>query len=176
MDLVGPVRGPGEPMLKTPMNEWILKAVQIETALLAVGEIDLPKDVKGLQSEAEAKLQALLKAWKGRQPAETKRDWKQEEAASGTPKDEELADVAKELKGEGQRFTVYRLTAGADTVETLVAGTHAWMSADGEYYYGQWDEDEKLLEVGRDDETDELGSGLVLRLTGELVYESAFDE
>jgi hypothetical protein len=30
--------------------------------------------------------------------------------------------------------------------------------------------------VGRDDETDELGSGLVLKLTGELVYESAFED
>jgi hypothetical protein len=163
-------------MLKTPMNEWILKAVQIETALLALGEIELPKDVQGLRSEAEAKVQALLKAWKGRKPAETKRDWKQDVQVGGKPTDSELADVAEELKGEGQSFTLHRMAGGEDTVETLVAGNHAWMTAGGEYYYGQWDEDAKLLEVGRDDETDELGSGLVLKLTGELVYESAFEE
>jgi hypothetical protein len=163
-------------MLKTPMNEWILKAVQIETALLALGEIELPKDVQALRGEAEAKVQALLKAWKGRKPAETKRDWKQEELEGGKPKDAELADVTEELKGEEQPYTLYRLTAGNETVETLVAGNHAWMSAGGEYYYGQWDEDAKVLEVGRDDETDELGSGLVLKLTGELVYESAFED
>jgi hypothetical protein len=163
-------------MLKTPMNEWILKAVQIETALLALGEIELPEDVQGLRGEAEAKVQALLKAWRGRKPAETKRDWKREELEGGTPRDEELGEVARELKGEGQPYTLYRLTAGGETVETLVAGSRAWMSAGGEYYYGQWDEDEKVLEVGRDDEQDELGSGLVLKLTGELVYESAFEE
>jgi len=163
-------------MLKTPMNEWILKAVQIETALLALGEIELPKEMKGLRGEAEAKVQALLEAWRGRKPAETKQDWKQEELESGKPKDEELADVAQELKGEGKAYTLYRLTAGTEVVETLVADNHAWMTAGGEYYYGQWDEDGKLLEVGRDDETDELGSGLVLRLTGELVYESAFED
>lgn len=163
-------------MLKTPMNEWILKAVQIETALLALGEIDLPKDVQGLRTAAEEKVQALLQAWKGRKPADTQRDWKQEELESGKPKDEELADVAKELKQEGQPYTLHRLTSGAEVVETLVAGTRAWMTAGGEYYYGQWDEEEKVLEVGRDDETDELGSGLVLRLTGELVYESAFED
>ncbi|HEX8702438.1 MAG TPA: hypothetical protein VF815_26630 [Myxococcaceae bacterium] len=163
-------------MLKTPMNEWILKAVQIETALLALGEIELPKELKGLRGEAEAKVQALLEAWRGRKPADTKRDWTQEEVEGGKPKDEELADVAQELKGEGKAYTLHRLTSGAEVVETLVAGHHAWRAAGGEYYDGQWDEDAKLLEVGRDDETDELGSGLVLRLTGELVYESAFED
>jgi hypothetical protein len=163
-------------MLKTPMNEWILKAVQIETALLALGEIELPKDLRGLAGEAEEKVQALLEVWKGRKPAETKRDWKQEELAGGKPKDEELADVAQELKGEGQAYTLHRLSSGSEVVETLVAGDYAWMTAGGEYYYGQWDEEAKVLEVGRDDETDEMGSGLVLRLTGELVYESAFED
>ena len=163
-------------MLKTPMNEWILKAVQIETALLALGEIELPKELRGLRGEAETKIQALLEAWRGRKPAETRRDWKQEELSGGKPKDEELADVAAELKGEGKAYTLHRLTAGDEVVETLVADTHAWMTAGGEYYYGQWDEDTKVLEVGRDDETDELGSGLVLRLTGELVYESVFED
>jgi hypothetical protein len=163
-------------MLKTPMNEWILKAVQIETALLALGEIELPKDVQGLRGAAEEKVQALLQAWKGRKPADTRRDWNQEELPDGKPKDEELGDVAKELKGEGQPYTLHRLMSGAEVVETLVAGTRAWMTAGGEYYYGQWDDDEKVLEVGRDDEADELGSGLVLRLTGELVYESAFED
>jgi hypothetical protein len=163
-------------MLKTPMNEWILKAVQIETALLALGEIELPKDLRGLQGEAEAKVQGLLKAWRGRKPAETRRDWRQEELEGGKPKDEELADVAQELKGEGQSYVLHRLTSGAEVVETLVAGNRAWMLAGGEYYYGQWDEDAKVLEVGRDDEADELGTGLVLRLTGELVYESAVED
>jgi hypothetical protein len=157
-------------MLQTPMNEWILKAVQIETALLALGEIELPEQVHGLQNEARDKVRALLTAWKGRKPAEQKREWKQEKLPGGKPQDEELTGMVKELKKESADFTVYRYTSGPDTVETLVAGAQAWMVAGGEYYYGQWDEEEQVLEVGRDDEHDEPGSGLVLKLTGELVH------
>ncbi|ADO75735.1 hypothetical protein [Stigmatella aurantiaca] len=157
-------------MLRTPMNEWILKAVQIETALLALGEIELPAQVHGLQNEARDKVRALLTAWKARKPAEEKREWKQETLEKGKPQDEELLGMVQELKKESADFTVYRYTSGSDTVETLVAGSQAWMAAGGEYYFGQWDEDEKVLEVGRDDEHDEPGSGLVLKLTGELVH------
>ncbi|MDC0711308.1 hypothetical protein POL68_22755 [Stigmatella sp. ncwal1] len=157
-------------MLRTPMNEWILKAVQIETALLALGEIELPAQVHGLQTDARDKVRALLTAWKERKPAEEKREWKKETLEGGKPQDEELLGMVQELKKESADFTVYRYTSGSDTVETLVAGTQAWMAAGGEYYFGQWDDDEKVLEVGRDDEHDEPGSGLVLQLTGELVH------
>lgn len=156
-------------MLKTPMNEWILKAVQIETALMALGEIDLPEEVKGLRAEAEEKVRALQQAWSARKPAEQKREWKEEALPAGKPQDSELSEVVAELTREGQRYTLYRLTGGGDTVETLVAGERAWMAAGGEYYYGHWDEEDKVLEVGRDDEAGEPGSGLVLKLSGELV-------
>lgn len=158
-------------MLKTPMNEWTLKAVQIETAMLALGEIELPEAMRALQGEAQDKVRALLTAWNGRKPSEPKRDWKQEELAGGKPKDEELGGVVDELRQDSREYTLFRLTSGADTVETLVSGEQAWMAAGGEYYFGQWDEEAKVLEVGRDDEHGEVGSGLVLKLTGELVYE-----
>jgi hypothetical protein len=50
------------------------------------------------------------------------------------------------------------------------------MAAGEEYYMGQWDEDEKTVDVGRDDEEGELGTGLVFTLTGELVYESQLED
>ncbi|MDY7226079.1 hypothetical protein [Hyalangium rubrum] len=162
-------------MLKTPMNEWILKAVQIETALMALGEIDLPPDVGVLRTEAEEKVRTLLRAWNGRRPLEQVREWKQETQEAGKPRDTELSEVVAELKREGQGYTLHRLTGGGETVETLVAGARAWMAAGGEYYYGHWDAEEQVLEVGRDDETGEPGSGLVLKLTGELVAPSSLE-
>ncbi len=157
-------------MLKTAKNEWSLKAVQLETALMALGEVVLPGELSGLQREAEEKLKALLQAWLERQPDEPPRQWKEEAQEGGTPRDAELRDVVEELRKESEPFTLYRRTSGEDVVETLVNGERAWMAAGGEYYYGQWDEEQQVLEVGRDDDEDEPGSGVVLTLTGELVY------
>ena len=50
------------------------------------------------------------------------------------------------------------------------------MAAGGEYYMGQWDEENQELEVGRDDEEDELGTGLIFTLKGELVFESQLED
>ena len=81
------------------------------------------------------------------------------------------------LKEEKQEWTLHRSTSDKnDVVETLVSEDKAWMSAGGEYYFGQWDAEEKLLEVGRDDDTGEPGTGLVLTLTGELVFDSDVEE
>lgn len=160
-------------MLKTAQNEWTLKALQIETALLAVQEIDLPPELSSLRDAAEEKVQALVKAWNGRKPAADTRKWKHEDAPNGTPKDEELADVANGLKDEQQEWTLHRATSDKnDVVETLIAEGAAWMTAGGEYYFGQYDEERQVLEVGRDDESGEPGTGLVLSLTGELVLEA----
>ncbi len=160
-------------MLKTPLNEWSLKALQLETALLALQEIELPGEVRDLQRGAEGSLQKLVDAWQKRRPAPETRKWKMEEQAGGKPQDEELGEVVEGLKGEKQEWTVHRATSDRnEVVETVGAGSEAWMVAEGEYYFGQWDEEEQVLEVGRDDETGEPGTGLVLSLTGELVLDT----
>jgi len=164
-------------MLKTQMNEWAIKAIQLETALLALDEAGLPADMKGLQQKAESGLHELLKGWQARKPKGDERKWKVEEKAGGTPQDEELAEVTADLKEEELEWTVYRATSDkGETVETLVSEDRAWMAAGEEYYMGQWDEDEKTVDVGRDDEEGELGTGLVFTLTGELVYESTLED
>ncbi len=164
-------------MLKTAMNEWALKAIQLETALMALDEAGLPGDMKALQQKAEQGLRDLVKGWHARKPKADERKWKVDEKAGGTPQDEELAEVISHLKEEGMEWTVYRATSDkGDTVETVVAEGRAWMMAAGEYYLGQWDEDEKTIDVGRDDEEGELGTGLVFTLTGDLVFESMLDE
>ncbi len=160
-------------MLKTPLNEWTLKTLQLETALMALEEIELPAEMRELQGAAREKLEALTEAWSGRKPAAEPRQWKKEALEGGMPKDSELAEVARDLKGEKQAWTLHRATSERnETVETLVCEDRAWMVAGGEYYFGQWDVQEQLLEVGRDDEAGEPGTGLVLTLTGELVLES----
>lgn len=159
-------------MLKTALNEWTLKALQIETALLAVQEIDLPKELSPMLEAAQEKVRVLAKAWNGRKPAADTRKWKHEDAPGGMPQDAELADVANGLKEEQQEWTLHRATSDKnDVVETLLAEGAAWMAAGGEYYFGQYDEEHQVLEVGRDDESGEPGTGLVLSLTGELVFE-----
>jgi hypothetical protein len=164
-------------MLKTPLNEWTLKALQLETALMALQEIELPGEMGSLQQGAEQKLQALVDAWQKRRPAPEARKWKMEEKEGGTPQDTELGEVVQGLQDEKQEWTVHRATSDkGEVVETIIAGSEAWMVAAGEYYFGQWDEEAKVLEVGRDDETGEPGTGLVLTLTGELVFESDDEE
>jgi hypothetical protein len=164
-------------MLKTAMNEWAIKAIQLETALMALDEAGLPGDMKALQQKAEQGLRDLVKGWHARKPKADERKWKVEEKAGGTPLDEELADIISELKEDGLEWTVYLATSDkGDTVETVVAEDRAWMAAGGEYYVGQWDEDEKTLDVGRDDEEGEFGTGLVFSLTGELVFESQLED
>jgi hypothetical protein len=164
-------------MLKTAMNEWTLKAIQLETALMALDEAGLPKEMKALQEKAEQGLRELVKGWLARKPAADARKWKVEEKAGGTPEDEELAEVTSDLKEEELEWTVYRATSDkGETVETVVSGGQAWMAAGEEYYMGQWDEEEKTLDHGRDDEEGELGTGLVFTLTGELVYESTLED
>ncbi|HEX8824370.1 MAG TPA: hypothetical protein VF794_30895 [Archangium sp.] len=164
-------------MLKTEMNEWALKAIQLETALMALDEAGLPADMKGLQEKAESGLRDLLKGWLARKPKGAERKWKVEEKAGGKPEDEELVEVTSHLKEEELEWTVYRATSDkGETVETIVAEDRAWIAAGDEYYMGQWDEDEKIIDVGRDDEEGELGTGLVFNLTGELVYESMLED
>ncbi len=164
-------------MLKTEMNEWAIKAIQLETALLALEEVGLPADMKGLQQKAESGMRELLKGWQARMPKSVERKWKVEDKVGGTPEDEELAEVTSDLKEEELEWTVYRATSDkGETVETVVSGGQAWMAAGEEYYMGQWDEDEKTLDHGRDDEEGELGTGLVFTLTGELVYESTLED
>ncbi|HYO52716.1 hypothetical protein [Archangium sp.] len=164
-------------MLHTAMNEWALKAIQLETALMALDEVGLPGSMKGLQDKAEQAMGDLVRGWLAQKPKADERKWKVEPAQEGgTPKDEELADVVSHLKEEDVEWSVYRATSDkGDTVETVVAEDRAWMAAGGEYYSGQWDEDTQQLEVGRDDEEGELGTGLVFTLKGELVYEPQFE-
>lgn len=159
-------------MLKTSLNEWSLKALQLETALMALQEIDLPGDMRSLSEAAEGKLQALVDAWLERRPAAEPREWKREALEGGKPQDSELAEVTEGMKEEKQEWTLHRATSDkGEVVETLVSEDKAWMAAGGEYYFGQWDEEGQVLEVGRDDDTGEPGTGLVLSLTGELVLE-----
>ena len=164
-------------MLHTAMNEWALKAIQLETAMMALDEVGLPASMKGLQEGAEKAMLALVRGWLAQKPKADERKWKVSPAQAGAmPKDEELADVVSHLKEEGMEWSVYLATSDkGDTVETLVAEDRAWMAAGGEYYPGQWDEEAQQVEVGRDDEEGELGTGLVFTLTGELVYEPQFE-
>jgi hypothetical protein len=164
-------------MLKTAMNEWALKAIQLETALMALDEAGLPSSMKALQDKAEQSMRELVKGWQGLKPKADERKWKVEEKAGGAPQDEELVEVTSHLKEEGMEWTVYRATSDkGDTVETVVSEDRAWMMAGGEYYLGQWEEEDKVVDVGRDDEEGELGTGLVFSLTGELVFESELDD
>lgn len=164
-------------MLKTAMNEWTLKAIQLETALMALDEAGLPASMKALQEKAEEGLLELVRGWQGQKPKPEARKWKMEEKAGGTPQDEELAEILPHLKEDGLEWTVYRASnEKGETVETLVAEDRAWMAAGGEYYMGQWDEDEKVLDVGRDDEEGDMGTGLVFNLTGDLVFESQLED
>ncbi|QRK13685.1 hypothetical protein JQX13_19130 [Archangium violaceum] len=165
-------------MLKTAMNDWALKAIQLETALMALDEVGLPASMKGLQDKAEQAMRELVRGWLAQKPKADERTWKVEPAKEGgTPQDEELAEVVSEMKEEGVEWSVYRATSDkGETVETLVSGDRAWMAAGGEYYVGQWDEETQQLDVGRDDEEGELGTGLVLTLKGELVYESQLED
>ncbi|RKH09208.1 hypothetical protein D7X74_30070, partial [Corallococcus sp. CA047B] len=88
-------------MLKTAWNEWSLKALQLETALLALEEIELPDAMHALQDAAQQKLLELARAWQKTQPAKEPRTWKREETAGGTPRDEELADLVKGFREDG---------------------------------------------------------------------------
>lgn len=158
-------------MLKTAWNEWSLKALQLETALLALEEIDLPEELHGRQDAAEEKLLELARAWRERKPEKEPRQWKREVAEGGEPRDAELKDLVGGFRDEGKPWTLYRLTSDRkDVVETVVSEDRACMNAGGEYYLGQWNADAERLEVGRDDEAGEPGTGLVLELTGELDY------
>ncbi|MGZ3457665.1 MAG: hypothetical protein ACXU86_04085 [Archangium sp.] len=164
-------------MLKTAMNEWVLKAIQLETAMMALDEAGLPANMKSLQDKAEQAMRDLVKGWQAQKPKPDGRKWKVEEKEGGKPQDEELADVTSHLKEEELEWLVYRATSDkGDTVETVVSGDRAWMAAADEYYVGQWEEDEKVLDVGRDDEEGEMGTGLVFTLTGDLVYESLLED
>lgn len=160
-------------MLRTAMNEWTMKAIQLETALMALDEVGLPASMKGLQEKAEEAMLALVRGWLAQKPKPDERKWKVSPAQEGgTPKDEELAEVVSQMKEDGVEWSVYLATSDkGDTVETLVAEDRAWMAAGGEYYVGQWDEDAQQLEHGRDDEEGDLGTGLIFTLTGELVFE-----
>jgi hypothetical protein len=164
-------------MLKTAMNEWTLKAIQLETALMALEEAGLPGEMKALQEKAEQGLRELVRGWHARKPKADERKWKVEETEEGEPEDEELLGVTTQLEEDGVEWTVYRATSDkGDKVETVVAEDRGWMVAAEEYYVGQWDEETKQLDVGRDDEEGELGTGLVFTLTGELVYESQLED
>ena len=164
-------------MLKTAMNECALKAIQLETALMALDEAGLPASMSALQEKAEQALSELVRGWHAQKPKPDTRKWKVDEKEAGTPQDEELAEVVSHLKEERMEWTVYRATSDkGDTVETIVSGDRAWMAAGGEYYLGQWDEESKQVDVGRDDEEGELGTGLVFTLTGDLAYESQLED
>jgi hypothetical protein len=164
-------------MLNSAMNEWAIKAIQLETALMALEEVGLPMTMKPLREKAEQALRELVVGWRSQKPPADERQWKQEPAkAQGKPQDEELAEVTTQLTEDELEWTVHRFTSDkGDTVETILSGDRAWMSAGGEYYAGQWDEERQLVEVGRDDEEGELGTGLILTLKGELVYEPQLD-
>ncbi|WNG23350.1 hypothetical protein F0U62_04385 [Cystobacter fuscus] len=165
-------------MLNTAMNEWALKAIQLETALMALDEVGLPANMKAQREKAEQAMRELVRAWTAQKPKPDERKWKQEPAKEGgQPQDEELVEVVENLKEDGVEWTVHRATSDkGDTVETVVADGRAWMAAGGEYYMGQWDEEREELEVGRDDEEGELGTGLVFTLRGELVFESQLED
>ena len=160
-------------MLKSAMNEWSLKAIQLETALMALDEVGLPASMKAKQTQAEQALRELFQAWVQQKPKPDTRTWKDSPAQpKGKPQDEELVALIEELKEDDVEWTLHVLKSDqGDTVETLIAEDRAWMSAGGEYYAGQWDESAQQLEVGRDDQEEEMGTGLVLNLRGELVYE-----
>ena len=160
-------------MLNTAMNEWAIKAIQLETALMALDEVGLPASMKPLLEKAEQSLRELVRGWHAQKPAADARKWTLgEPQANGKPQDEELAEVISQLKEDEIEWSVYRATSDkGDTVETVVAEDRAWMAAGGEYYSGQWDEEQQTIDVGRDDEEAELGTGLVFTLKGELVYE-----
>lgn len=158
-------------MLKTAWNEWSLKALQLETALLALEEIDLPEEMHGLQDAAEEKLLELARAWKAKQPAKEARKWERQTLPGGAPKDEELQELVAGFKEDGKEWTLLRATSDKkEVVETVVSEGRACMVAGGEYYLGQWDAKDSVLEVGRDDDAGEPGTGLVLEPTGELQY------
>jgi hypothetical protein len=164
-------------MLKTPMNEWAIKALQLETALLALEEAELPAEMKALQDKADQAMRQLLEGWNERKPQSQKQEWKMDTQPGGQPQDEELGEVVTHLKEEGLEWTVHRATNDkGEKVETLLAEDRGWMAAGGEYYSGQWDAEQQVLEVGRDDEEDEPGTGLVFNLQGELLFESMLDE
>jgi len=158
-------------MLKTAWNEWSLKALQLETALLALEEIELPEEFHGQQDAAEEKLLDLARAWKQRQPAKEPRRWERQTQAGGMPRDAELKALVTGFKEDGKEWTLLRATSDQqEVVETVVSEGRACMAAGGEYYLGQWDAKEEVLEVGRDDDAGEPGTGLVLSPTAELQY------
>ncbi|XXF78618.1 hypothetical protein P2318_02350 [Myxococcaceae bacterium GXIMD 01537] len=164
-------------MLKTQLNEWSLKAIQLDTALMALQEVELPEAMRELQDDAEEKLTALLDAWREHKPAAEPRTWKKEVLKQGAPKDAELAEAVKDFKEEKQDWTLHRATSDKnEVIETLVSEGKALMVAGGEHYFGQWDDEALVLEVLRDDETGEPGTGLVLTVTGEVVLDSDVDE
>ena len=166
-------------MLNTAMNEWALKAIQLETALLALDEVGLPASMRAQREKAEGALRELVTAWQGHKPAADTRKWTLAPGKEqGQPEDEELVEVVATLKEDGvDEWTVHLATSDkGDRVETVVADGRAWMAAGGEYYMGQWDEESQELEVGRDDEEDELGTGLIFTLQGELVFHSQLGE
>jgi hypothetical protein len=80
-------------MLKTAWNEWSLKALQLETALLALEEIELPEELHALQDSAEEKVLELARAWKARQPAKEARTWERQTLPAGAPQDAELQEL-----------------------------------------------------------------------------------
>lgn len=165
-------------MLNSAMNEWAIKAIQLETALMALEEVGLPSTMKPLREKAEQALRELVVGWRSQKPPVDERKWKQEPARpNGKPQDEELAEVTLQLKEDELEWTVHRLTSDkGDSVETIVSEDRAWMVAGGEYYTGHWDEQQQTLDVGRDDEEGELGTGLVFTLRGELVYEPQIED
>ena len=165
-------------MLNSAMNEWAIKAIQLETALMALEEVGLPAAMKPLREKAEQALRELVVGWRSQKPPADARTWKMDPAKAGaTPQDEELAEVTSQLKEDELEWTVHRaLSDKGDTVETIISEDRAWMVAGGEYYTGHWDEEQQTLDVGRDDEEGELGTGLVFTLRGELVYEPQIED
>ena len=165
-------------MLNTPTNEWTLKAIQLEAALLALGEAELPASMKAHQEKAEQAMRELVKAWRGQQPKADGRKWTvAAPAANGTPQSEELAEVVSQLKEDEMEWSVLRATSDqGETVETVVVEDWAWMAAGDDFYVGQWDAEQQHLHHGRDDEEGELGTGLVLTPRGELFFESQLDD
>jgi hypothetical protein len=158
-------------MLKTAWNEWSLKALQLETALLALEEIELPEEMHGLQDAAEEKVLELARAWNAKQPAKEARKWERQTLPAGAPSDAELQELVAGFREDGKEWTLLRATSDKqEVVETVVSEGRACMAAGGEYYLGQWDATDSVLEVGRDDESGEPGTGLVLEPTGELQY------
>lgn len=158
-------------MLKTAWNEWSLKALQLETALLALEEIELPDEMHGFQDAAEEKVLELARAWKAKQPAKEPRQWERQTLTGGAPHDAELQELVAGFREDGKEWTLLRATSDRqEVVETVVSEGRACMAAGGEYYLGQWDANDSVLEVGRDDEGGEPGTGLVLEPTGELQY------